>query len=433
MGVYQKVNGYREVINKMTLEGKLDYRYKMVKFALSHNKSIAAREFKTSRYVVRKWVTRYEEAGLRGLMEHSKQPHYSPNKCSAGFERKVIQLRLRTKHKYGANRLIERFSLKHSKNCVQRIINQNGVKRKPKTKRQKRNELWSVKKLMGVFEKIQVDVKILTDIANYYPSYVRNKLPKYEFSARDVKTGASFVCFAYKNNSANAATFIAYLGAHLKHHGFDVKEITFQMDNGAEFFACGQKKIGKTPVEALIEDNIGAKIGRIPPASPTFNSDVETFHRLVENEFYCVEDIQDNEDLVRKMYTYLLDFNFLRKNSYKDNKTPYTLAKEEFSDFNTQLFSMIPIILDDNQHLYYQNIPNRHSHSISRLTADGPRSTSVSPFQPIDMDPSLYGWGWDIHGDSVFCIDSIPRGGKYLPGIDSYLKLFLFKNLILWE
>ena len=189
--------------------------------------------------------------------------------------------------------------------------------------KQKRNNLWSMKRLIRLFEKIQVDVKVLTDIPSYFSDYSRLNLTKFEFTARDVKTGASFVCFAHKNNSANAATFLTYLCTHLLFEGFNLKEhITFQMDNGAEFFACNNKNKGKTPVETVIEDHFKSNISRMPPASPTFNSDLETFNRLVEDEFYDIEDFISLSDLTQKMYTYLLGFNFLRKNSYKDNKTP---------------------------------------------------------------------------------------------------------------
>ena len=118
----------------------------------------------------------------------------------------MIKLRKDTKHKYGALRLIERFSLPYGKSCVQRIINEHHLKRKRKTKKDKRNELWSMKKLMRVFEKIQIDVKDLFDIPLYLNCARHAGLPRYEFTARCVKTGAAFICYATHNNSINAAT-----------------------------------------------------------------------------------------------------------------------------------------------------------------------------------------------------------------------------------
>ncbi|MCD6531151.1 hypothetical protein J7K99_01740 [bacterium] len=37
----------------------------------------------------------------------------------------------------------------------------------------------------------------------------------------------------------------------------------------------------------------GVKHRLIPPGFPTYNSDVETFHRIVEDEFYCGEEFVD--------------------------------------------------------------------------------------------------------------------------------------------
>ena len=288
----------------------------MITFAKKYGKKVAAREFKTSPNVVRKWVFSYEKAGLQGLKDLSRRPKKSPNKCSHSFEAEVIKVRKQTKNKFGAKRLIERFDLDYGKGCVQRIINEHGLKRKRKTKRVKRNELWAVKKLMTVFEKIQIDVKELTDIPVYLASKHKHRLPKYEFTARCVKTGASFVCYAKANTSMNAAIFAAYLLGHLKDHGFDLSTIELQTDNGAEFNACGKVKKGDTPFEFVVKEAFSVKLSHIPPASPTFNSDVETFHRLVEDEFYAIEPISSRQDLLHKMYTFLIDFNFIRKRSY---------------------------------------------------------------------------------------------------------------------
>ena len=49
---------------KMTKENRYDLRYQMITFAKKYGKKVAAREFKTSPNVVRKWVFRYEKAGL---------------------------------------------------------------------------------------------------------------------------------------------------------------------------------------------------------------------------------------------------------------------------------------------------------------------------------------------------------------------------------
>ena len=119
------------------------------------------------------------------------------------------------------------------------------------------------------------------------------------------------------------------------------------------FFFKNSHKISYT-AEFVVKEAFSVKLSHIPPASPTFNSDVETFHRLVEDEFYAIEPISSRQDLLHKMYTFLIDFNFIRKNSYKDNKTPFQLAAEKQPDFKHDLMNLPPIHLEAHFELYDQ-------------------------------------------------------------------------------
>ncbi len=134
-------------------------------------------------------IKKCSKQGLNGLNDRSRRLKTSPNKCPIKFEQEVIRLRKKTGHAFGGRRLVERFDLDFGKSCINRIISEHGLKRKRKTVRQKRNELWSTKKLMRVFEKIQIDVKDLYDIPLYLAASQKANLPRYEFTARDVKTG----------------------------------------------------------------------------------------------------------------------------------------------------------------------------------------------------------------------------------------------------
>ena len=55
-----------------------------------------------SRPTLRKWLRRYEEAGLDGLHDKSKKPHRSPNR-KVSKEHETIILNLREKRKLGAH------------------------------------------------------------------------------------------------------------------------------------------------------------------------------------------------------------------------------------------------------------------------------------------------------------------------------------------
>ena len=401
MGVYQKM------VTKMTPQGKFDHRYQLVRFAREYGIKPAAREFRTYPKVVRCWVGRYEEQGLVGLHDRSRAPKTHPNQCPPSFEKTVVKLRLKTKHKFGAVRLKERFELDFGKSCIQRILSQQGLKRKKKTVKQKRNELWSTKKLMAVFEKIQVDVKELIDIPLYLAAYQKHILPRYEFTARCVKTGATFVCFANQNTNLNAAVFMAYLLDHLKVQGFDLSKIEIQTDNGSEFNAAGRKKQGLLPFEFIVKEVFSVKLTHIPPASPTFNSDVETFHRLVEDEFYAIEPFSSVQDLIQKAYTYLIEFNFLRSNSYKDRLAPIQLAIRDNPDFNSQLFNLPPILLDHHFHLYTQRLPANPNHIPSPVSIKDAYSLRTGLPDPF-LSPD-----WDVFTR----FSAFPPGGYYVPGL----------------
>lgn len=341
---------YNNIMKLMSVSGKYTYRLRMVHSSHILGIKPTARLFRCSVKTVRKWHKRYTQLGVSGLEEQSRKPHRSPSKCPQDFERKIISLRQKTKNRYGAEKLIERFSIEeYGRSSIKRIIRQHGLRRVRKTKNKKRKYLWSTKKLYRAFEKIQVDVKVLTDIANYWPQYLKHqeKYPRYEITARDVKTGATFVALMKKNNQTNTATFIYLLGEHLKEQGFDLSKITIQTDNGVEFNAAGRKLKGLTGFERMVK-YYGMEIKYIPPASPTFNSDVETFHRLIEDEFYEIEQYEDLEDMKQKTYTYMLDFNYVRRNRNKDNKTPWELLKEEDSGARVNSLNFPVVLIEDN-------------------------------------------------------------------------------------
>ncbi len=61
---------------------------------------------------------------------------------------------------------------------------------------------------------------------------------------------------------------------------------------------------------------------RIPPRACTWQSDVEVFHKLIEEELYELEDYGGKQEFLGKSYAYALYFNFKRQNRYRGRKTP---------------------------------------------------------------------------------------------------------------
>jgi len=209
---------------------------------------------------------------------------------------------------------------------------------------------------MEVFEKIQIDVKELTDIENYFSQFIRMKLPKFQYSARDVKTGGAFYAYAYANNTSNAALFAAYLCNHLKNYKVNLKQLIFQTDNGSEFIGKVTKYKDKTAFVKIVEDIFNITHQRIPPGCTTWNSDVEAFHKMIEDDFYETESFLNLDNFKQKAYTYLLYFNYKRKNRWKDNQTPYEiLISDKNNNYHPGIFNLPPPILEDFLN-YFQNV-----------------------------------------------------------------------------
>ena len=215
-----------------------------------------------------------------------------------------------------------------------------------KKKYEKKRDLreWK-KKHFRVFEKFQVDVKYLDDIPEFYPTLLKLHLPRFELTARCIISGTTFTSYADRNNTTNAGIFAEYVIRHLKYYNVEVSQIEFQYDNGFEFIGNVSKKEGKTPFQDRIDFH-KLSHGRIPVASPTFNSDVESFHRIVEQEFYSCERFNDRTQFFGKAYSYQLFYNYFRPNSWKEDQTPWEIVKKAFPEIDKNVLNLQPIHLD---------------------------------------------------------------------------------------
>ena len=82
--------------------------------------------------------------------------------------------------------------------------------------------LREVKKALKPLHKIEIDVKDLSDIER--PQMKWKKLPRYRFTARDVRTGGEWMSFGETKEGTNTAIFAKYLLSHLKSYGVNLSE-----------------------------------------------------------------------------------------------------------------------------------------------------------------------------------------------------------------
>jgi transposase-like protein len=342
---------YYQIIKDMS--NRFNYRLRMVEHACQQGISSAAREYKTTRVTVRKWVRRYRQEGLGGLKDRKRTPGHIPHKLKPEEEGRIVELR-QDHPSWGSRRLIDRYQVKGSHTAVHRVIKQNNLI-KPKRKRwRKRKDLSELKKRMKFFESSQVDTKDLSDIYQYWPFMRKLGLPRYEYTLRELSTGASFFAYADRNNSTYASHFASYVIEHLKSYGISTVRIIWQTDNGSEFIGSVRKKINRpSAFEKELKAN-DIEHGRIPPRSPHLQGDVEAFHRLVEDELYEIESYDNRIEFLGKVYAYQLYFNYIRKNRYRENKSPVEILRERFPQIDEGVLNLPPIRLETLLHRSYK-------------------------------------------------------------------------------
>ena len=343
----------------------IQLRLAMVKrFKETQNVSLVAREFKTTRKTVRKWVKRFSGA-IGSLVNLSRAPLNPFRQIQARTEELLIAFRQQYPslgYDYIHHYLHERGCKEiPSKSTVYAIWRKRGLLPKHYKKHEKKKDLRAIKAKYKPFEKIQIDVKELRDIPNYLNQSLalgikqakelpnRYGLPMYQYTARDVKSGALFVALAYSHNRHTAAIFADRVLTHLK--GFGITPKSIQTDNGTEFVNTRDATDERSLFIQVVTRNKETRHLRIPPGAKTWQSDVESSHWIIEREFYDVVKANSDQNMVMKLRAYQWGFNVMRKNSYKGYKTPWEIiSTEEESKYATLSKSILDFpacILDE--------------------------------------------------------------------------------------
>jgi len=187
--------------------------------------------------------------------------------------------------------------------AIQRILRQHGLIHPRCRKYQKKQDLAARKESWAVFQQISADTKDLDDIAHYWPQMKRHHLPALQYTARDVRSGLQFLAFASQRSASASALFAQYIQTHLQRCGVVLRDLTWQTDNGSEFIGELQPDGSRSHFPAAVT-YFGSQHERIPPAAHTYQSDVETVHRLIEDEFFDLESFSSRTDFLAKASLY---------------------------------------------------------------------------------------------------------------------------------
>ncbi len=326
-------------------------RLRMVRFAQEHGIQSTALAFSTRRKTVRKWLRRYEEGGYPALLDHSRAPKNPARTIPASQRRRALDLK-RQLPSWGAQRIKDQFGLTISEKAIRKIWREAGLLKRKRRKHKTKQNLREIKKLWKLFEQIDVDTKDLDDIPELWPQIQRHHLPTIQYTARDVVSGTHFLAYAYERSLTYSTFWIQQLIEHLGECGVDLEGCRIQTDNGSEFIGSWNAKTDSA-FTRTVQACPGLTHHTIPPGAHTYQADVETAHRLIEDEFYEVEAFGGLADFLHKATTYNLWFNFARTNSYKENQTPWQILNRRNPDLPKALPAFPVILLDHawaNQH-----------------------------------------------------------------------------------
>ena len=314
-----------------------NHRLRLVESARQRGIKATARLFATTVPTVRKWLRRFQQHGPSGLVEHSRAPHHQPHKTPPRIEAPLLELR-KILPTFGARRLIREFDLPVGHSAVERIWRQHGLMRKRRRKYQRKQVLAHIKAQWALFQQISADTKDLDDIPHYWPQARGLGLPLIQYTAREVRSGLLFWSFAQQRSASASAVFASRIQQHLARYGVSLRDLVWQTDNGGEFK-------GDFPSALIDSQHV-----RIPPAAHTYQSDVETVHRLEEDEFFDLESFASRGDFLAKTHTYQLYFNLVRTNSHKENQSPWQIIERLAPRSPLELCLLPPVFLD-----YYLN------------------------------------------------------------------------------
>jgi len=338
------LNYYEQIVRMKGRADKYDLRLRMVKHAKVYGVKPTARVFFTTPKTVRKWLKRYQQERLAGLNELPRIPLTCPHKTSPVTERRVVKLRKRYPF-MGSKRLKRAHNLPCSHEAIRRILNEHGLIKKRRKKHKRKKDLAKIKKKWKLFGQFSVDTKDLKDIPHYWPQMKSLKLPKYQFTAREVRSGLMFLGFSNEKTAASACLFARLLCEHLRNCGLDLKKTKFQTDNGSEFIGCFRQDRTRDGFERIVE-GFGANHKRIPPRAWSYNSDVETVHRTIEDEFYDLETFANIRDFHQRVASYQAWYNLVRDNMNKDYMSPWQIIKKVRPKTELTLARLPPLMLD---------------------------------------------------------------------------------------
>lgn len=262
------------------------------------------------------WVKRYQEKGLKGLLNQSRAPLTHPNKYPQEIIDKILEIRDKTgfcalKIK---RRLEKEYEIDISPRGIGYVLKREGKTRKYK-RRPKKERILKFK-IQEPGELLEMDIKYaIKSFSGYW---------YFQYSSVDWVSGIA--CGDIYEIHSNLESLI-FLKKVSKFYPFKILGI--QTDNDSVFT---NRYTGYTKSTDLLNPRLhpfdllcrelDIKHYLIDPGKPMQNGKVERFHRICEEEFYQRESFKDLNSLRKKFRDFLYYFNNERENLGLNGLTP---------------------------------------------------------------------------------------------------------------
>jgi transposase InsO family protein len=290
----------------------VEQRYRVVLAVLAGESVTAvAAQAGVSRQSVHKWLARYRQDGLGGLMDRPRRPQSCPWQSPVEVEAAVCELR-REHPRWGPRRLAHELGRSGmepvpSRMTVYRILVRHGLveprrrgRRREDYKRWERDApmaLWQLDIVGGVFLADGQELKVVTGVDDHSRFCV--------IAQACVRATGRAVCLAF----ARA----------LEHYGVPDEVLT---DNGKQFTARFGRG-GEVLFDRICRDN-GIVHRLTQPASPTTTGKIERFHQTLRRDFLDDhEPFETIEDLQAALDEWVAgDYNTRRPHQSLDMASP---------------------------------------------------------------------------------------------------------------
>ena len=304
-----------------------------------------------SRNTVKKWVRRY--AVNQKLEELSRRPQRVPRKTSPSLEQSVLDIRNKTNlgRKRIATELSFRLRKKLSTHTIRHILERHGLSRPIRIRGRFKGIRFVRRQHIEPLTYWQTDVKDVRDAdtlpKEVYEHLIDRGLPRYQWTAIDVRTRTKFLCYSHRLSFTLGLKFWLVLTSWLRSHGLSHK-LYYQTDWGNEFGGPHLWKIERT--QRNIFNPWNAQLLRIRKGQWKDNAYVERTHRTDDEELYVpyLTEMNNQQQHFKKTWAYVWDFNTARPHEgyNMQGKTPCQAVKKLGLDLPMSFYALPPLRLE---------------------------------------------------------------------------------------